>query len=663
MKYFKKFIKLLVILFFIGIFLITGIYLYARIIPKIDINKTGSYYLYDMNNNLYFQGNGTSEWAKLEDISKYVIDATLITEDKNFYSHHGFDIPRIIKAMYTNIVSGEYKQGASTITQQFAKNLYLDFDKTWERKINEVWYTIQIEAHYDKDDILEGYLNCINYGHAMYGIENASKFYFNKTAKELSLAEAAMLVGIPKSPSNYSPLINPEVAKKRQQYILKTMLNNKIITNDEYQKALSEELIFHEEEDEENLKTLMYYQDAVMKELKTLGNLVETYLQQGGIRVYTNLDMNAQKSLEDSINNNITNNDKIQASAIMINPQNGSVIAVVGGRDYNQSEFNRAISAKRQVGSIMKPFLYYNALENGFTSSTSFLSQETTFTLGNENTYSPQNYNNLYANKAISMASAISFSDNIYAIKTHLFLGEESLVNTAKRVGIKTKLEPIASLPLGTVELNHLEIANAYATLASLGVKHEPYFIEKITDITGNIIYEHKDTSEVVLNNSLTFILNELLKGTYDYNMIDYTYPTNISIASLLTHDYAIKSGSTDTDNWIIGFNQNILTSVWIGYDDNSNMTNDDFKYSKKIWANAMENYLKNQEVKWYEIPNNVVGVIVDPITGNLATNESKNKKVLYYIKGTEPGSTQEVFDEYENNNSNDNPNQDKENN
>ncbi len=649
MKFLKKITKLMIFLFFIGIFLIAGVYIYAKMLPKIDINKTGSYYLYDTNNEIFFQGNGTSEWANLEDISPYVTLATINIEDKDFYSHHGFDVLRIMKAMYVNIMNKEYKQGASTITQQFAKNLYLDFDKTWERKLNEVWYTIQIETHYEKDDILEGYLNCINYGHGVYGIENASEFYFNKKAKDLTLAEASMLVGIPKSPSNYSPLVNPEIAKARQKYILNTLLKNKVINEQEYNEALNQELTYYGKKDKLNLNTIMYYQDAVMDELKSLGSLVETNLKTGGIKIYTNLDLKAQTSLEESIKNNITDNDEIEASGIMLNPETGGVIALVGGRDYNKSQFNRAINSKRQVGSIMKPFLYYNALENGFTASTSFLSQETTFTLGTNNVYTPQNYNNLYANKAISMAAALSFSDNIYAVKTHLFLGSENLVDTAKRVGIKTKLEAIASLPLGTVELNHLEITNAYATLASEGVKHEPFFIKKITDLSGNVIYEHADTGEVVLNKSLTFILNDLLKGTYDYNMVDYTYPTNISIASLLTHDYGMKSGSTDTDNWIIGFNKDIVTSIWIGYDDNKSMTASDYKYSKKIWANAVESYLKDKEVSWYEIPSNVVGVIVDPITGNLATNDSKNKKILYYIKGSEPGNIQEVFDTYEN--------------
>lgn len=648
MKWVKRGIKLCSILFIILVIGISGLYLYARMIPKLEINDTGSYYLYDQNEELYFQGNGTSKWANLNDISDYVIKATINIEDKGFYTHHGFDVLRIIKAIYTNIISGKYSQGASTITQQFAKNLYLDFDKTWKRKLNELWYTIQIETHYEKEDILEGYLNCINYGHGMYGIENASQFYFNKRASELTLAEASMLVGIPKSPSNYSPLVNLDVAKDRQQYILKTLLNNEIITEYEYNEAINEELTFYGKKEKINLNTIMYYQDAVMNELETMNNIVDTHLKSGGIKIYTTLDLKAQKSLEESIKNNILDNEEIQASGVMINPKNGEVIALVGGRDYNKSEYNRAISAKRQVGSLMKPFLYYSALENGFTASTSFLSQETSFTLGVDNVYSPKNYNNLYANKAISMASAISFSDNIYAIKTHLFLGSENLVDISKRVGINTHLEAIPSLPLGTVELTHLEIANSYATLASEGVKHENYFIRKITDMDGNILYEKNKTEEVVLNRSLTYILNDLLKGTYDYNMIDYTYPTNISIASTLTHDYAIKSGSTNTDNWIIGFNQDIVTSIWLGYDDNKDLGNGDFKYSKRIWASTVETYLKGKETKWYDIPSNVVGVIVDPITGNIATESSEHKKILYYIKGSEPSYTQEVFDEYE---------------
>ena len=202
-----------------------------------------------------------------------------------------------MKAALNNLKSKSYKEGASTITQQLAKNLYLDFDKTWKRKLEEVWYTVQIESNYSKDDIFEGYLNCINYGHGMYGIENASEFYFNKSAKDLTLGEATMLVGIPKSPSNYSPLINEKVAKNRQLYILKTMLNNKVITEDEYEKAKNEQLTYYGKKDKLNLNTIMYYQDAVLNELEGLGYVIKTQLESGGIKVYTTLDLNAQKSL------------------------------------------------------------------------------------------------------------------------------------------------------------------------------------------------------------------------------------------------------------------------------------------------------------------------------------------------------------------------------
>ena len=203
MQILKRLIKVFIILLIISILSISGLYLYAKILPKLEIRDVNNFYLYDSNNELYFQGAGNSEWVSLDEISNYVIDATLIIEDKNFYEHHGFDLKRIVAAFYNNLKSGRIVQGASTITQQYAKNLYLDFDKTLKRKLSEFWYTIRIESHYDKDTILEGYLNTINYGHGMYGIENASQFYFNKKSNDLTLEEASILVNIPKSPSNY----------------------------------------------------------------------------------------------------------------------------------------------------------------------------------------------------------------------------------------------------------------------------------------------------------------------------------------------------------------------------------------------------------------------------------------------------------------------------
>ena len=201
-------------------------YGYSKLNTSLEINNVNNISLYDSNEKLVFQGNGTSKWVRLNDISKHVINATISTEDKNFYKHFGFDFLRILKAGYTNIISGTTKQGASTISQQYVKNLFLDFDKTWERKWNEMWLTLYVELHYSKDEILEGYLNTINYGHGMSGIEKASNYYFNKSSKDLSLAEATILAAIPKSPANFSPLVNFELAKQRQKIILKGMVKN-----------------------------------------------------------------------------------------------------------------------------------------------------------------------------------------------------------------------------------------------------------------------------------------------------------------------------------------------------------------------------------------------------------------------------------------------------
>ena len=225
-KFRKRLIKVCITFLILFILVIGGAYIYAKVMPKLEINVANSLVFYDQNNEVFFQGNEKTEWVGLNDISKNVINATISAEDKNFYKHKGFDIFRIMKASYVNIRNMKTEQGASTITQQYAKNLFLDFDKTWKRKWEEALYTIRLEANYSKDEILEGYLNTINYGHGVYGIENASKFYFNKSAKDLDLAEATMLVGIPKSPSNYSPLVNIKLAKMRLILILALIVQN-----------------------------------------------------------------------------------------------------------------------------------------------------------------------------------------------------------------------------------------------------------------------------------------------------------------------------------------------------------------------------------------------------------------------------------------------------
>ncbi len=634
MKILKLLIKLAIFGFTSFVFIYIGINIYALITPKLNITNNGTYYLYDKFDKLVYQGSSTSSWVDLENINDNLKQAVISIEDKNFYYHNGFDIIRIGKAIIENITSHDIVQGASTITQQLVKNLYLEFDQTWKRKIEEAFLTIIVEIQYDKDEILEAYLNTINYGNGNYGVSNAAAYYFNKEASDLSLEEAIILAGIPKSPNKMNPVANKEASIKRATIVAKSLLNNNYISKEQYDSLDLQNIEIYGKSNESNLQTLMYYQDAVYKELEGLG-IDKNILQSGGLKVYTNLDLNKQASLEKNMLNNLEDLD-LQIASVIIDPQTGKVEALIGGRDYSLSQFNRATSSKRQVGSTMKPFLYYAALENNLTSASKFTSEYTTFNINNKETYSPNNFNNKYANKAITMAAAISFSDNIYAVKTNLFLGPETLVNTAKRVGIKEELEPNISLALGTDEINILDFATGYTTLASGGYKKDLYLIRKIEDANGNVIYTKNNQKRLVLNPNYVYILNELLTSTTNSNFKDYTTATAGVIASKLSQKYAIKTGSTGTDYWTVGYNKDNLMLVWIGYDDNRDFPSGYSSITKNIWADTMEEIKDSSQDNWYQTPENVVGVILDAVTGEYTNNQNK-AYIYYFLKGSEP--------------------------
>ena len=623
-------------LFFIISFVISmsALYIYAYLSGGIDIKTSNSFYIYDNKTELVYQGSGNSEWVDLEDVSPYFIDAIISTEDKHFYKHMGFDYLRIAKSLYTNIKDGYISQGGSTISQQYVKNMYLDFDKTWSRKIQEAFLTLKLETHYSKDDILEGYINTINFGQGCYGISEASKYYFNKNPKDLSLEEAIVLAGIPKSPNTFNPVSNYETSIKRGKIVAECMLNNDKININTFKNLFKTKLNIYGKSDLNNLQTLMYYQDAVMNELKDIKSIPNSLIESGGLKIYTNLDINAQSELEKSIISNMQNDDT-QVASIIVEPKTGKIIALAGGKDYKVSQYNRVTNAKRQVGSTIKPFLYYSALENNMTSASTFLSEKTDFVFSNNQTYSPTNYANKYANTDITMAAALAYSDNVFAVKTHLFLGEETLVNTMKNVGLDEKLEPIPSLALGSKELNMLDYAEAYNTLASGGYKQDIYLIERVEDLNGNILYQHKNKKDLVLNTNYLYILNEMMSNTYNSDFISYNSPTVLSISDKLTKKYAIKSGSTNNDYWLVGYNPDILMLVWNGDDQNKEVDSNYSKISKNIWADTVENILFNKEEAWYIKPQNVNAVYLDPVSGKY-TNEN-NGSLFYFLRGTEP--------------------------
>jgi len=613
----------------------TSLYIYAYFSPSISIKNSNSLQIFDNKENLIYQGSSTNKWVAIDEISPHLINAILSVEDKNFYKHMGFDYFRIAKAMYLNVKNKTIVQGASTISQQYVKNLFLDFEQSWDRKIDEAFLTLELEMHYSKEEILEGYLNTINFGQGNYGIESASNYYFNKHAKDLSLEEAIMLAGIPKNPSGFNPISNYENAVKRAKVVADCMVKNELLTSDDYNNLYKTNLEIYGKRDSNNLSTLMYYQDAVMDELNNIKTIPKSLIDSGGLKIYTNLDIEAQTSLENAINENMLDDDT-QVASIMVDPMSGKVIALAGGKDYAISQFNRILNAKRQVGSTIKPFLYYTALEQNMTMASTFKSEETTFVFSNNKTYSPTNYADTYANSDITMAAALAYSDNIYAVKTHLFLGEDMLVETMKNAGLETELNANPSLALGATEINMFDYAESYTTLASGGEHKDLYFIDKILDSDGNILYEKKDKKEIVLNSNYVYILNEMMRSTYNSSFISYNYPTLMSVKDQIKHTYAIKSGTTDYDYWCVGYNPNVLTLVWTGNDKNKELNTKYSRITKEIWVDSTEAYLKDREDVWYETPENVVGTILDSVSGEKAKRQNKSS-LFYFLKGTEP--------------------------
>lgn len=633
----KRLFTFITFLFIICSIFISGTYLIAYFSPPISLNSANSLYIYDNNDNVVFMGSNNHEWVTLDKIDSKFIDYIINVEDQYFYYHKGFDVLRIIKSMFSNIKEGKIVAGASSISQQYVKNLYLSFEQTWERKIDEAFLTVRLETHYTKDEILEGYLNTIYFGNGIYGIKDASEYYFNKDIKSISIEEAIILSGIPKSPNNYNPVSNFDACIKRSKIVAQVLLENNILSKEEYNNLDFDSLYIHGEHKSNNLSTLMYYQDAVLEELHNIGTIPQDLIESGGLRIFTNLDIDTQSKMEEAINTHSLD-DETQIASIVVEPGTGRVLALAGGKDYAISQYNRVTQAKRQVGSTIKPFLYYAALNNGMTTATQFKSESTTFVFAEDKKYTPTNYADTYANKNISMNAALAYSDNIYAVKTHLFLGENVLVDTLKLCGLDENIGANPSLALGATEINMLDYAEVYATLASGGEHNELYFINRIEDIDGNVLYVRKDDGRQVLDLSLTYILNESLTNTYNYNYVDYNSPTVLYLNGRMSRKYALKSGTTDNDYWISGYNSDVLMLVWAGNDNNKDAPKKYSKIIKDIWLDTVEYYEGNKSDTWYKLPDNVVALPMDEISGEYDIN---SKSLYYFIKGTEIPYTQ----------------------
>ncbi|MFD2707158.1 transglycosylase domain-containing protein [Salibacterium lacus] len=603
--------------------------------------------------------NGRQQyWVDLEDISPNLVQASVAVEDDEFYEHSGFDFSRILSAAAVNIRTLSKAQGGSTITQQYARNLFLSHDKTWSRKLEEAFYALRLEAHYGKQEILEGYLNTIYFGHGAYGIEAAARLYFDTSAEDLSLAEASLLAGVPKGPSYYSPFSHPERANERQQLVLSAMERTGVITAEEKESAEHAPLSLEPPGQLSDDRIGPYFQDHVQ-------SLVEQKYgmdpKQGGLRIYTTLDPELQKKAEKWIRYEIPKESELQGALTAMDPETGDVRAMAGGKNYQESTFNRAVDAARAPGSALKPFLYYAALEEGFTPLTSFRSEPSEFTIGEQGqTYAPGNYGEIYADDFIPMYEALAVSDNVFAVKTHLSLGPDALVNTVKDAGISSDLSPIPSLALGTQNVKPLHLTNAYLPFANGGKKTEPRLITKITDDEGNVLVENEPEINQIFDPRKTYVVTDMMKGVFDVSMDAYTSVTGRSAAHLFNRPLAGKSGSTDYDSWMAGFSPDLAAGVWIGYDDNRKMNHaEEGQISKRIWAQFMEEGLEDELKMDFPAPDGIVKTPIDPETGLLASEECGPSRTIAFEKGTEPQrSCTEELENRQVTNPEENPNQ-----
>ena len=613
----KKIFKYLII------FLITITSIYSLIdffYPKLYLEKPNHVQVYDYSKTNYYSliGNNITSYVTLENVSEEFIKTIITIEDKRFFSHNGIDLLRVSKSFLLNFLNGEIVQGGSTITQQLVKMTYLDNSKTYTRKIKEAFLAKKIEDSYSKKEILEMYINNCYFSHNIYGIYLASQYYFNKNPSELNYSESSMLVGIINAPNLYAPDINLEQSIEKQQQILKLLYQNNVINSDDYYLELNRPLNLHCSFNNQNIN-LLYYQQGIQKELKEMNLLNNNYKLQGYI-INSNLDLQVYETVDEIIKNHQKTTKNDQIAVVIMKPYSNRILALWGGFNYLDSSFNRAIESKRQIGSTIKPFLYYLGLENNMTPLSSFVSEETTFYIEGIGPYSPKNASSFYANRKINMFEALSLSDNIYAIKTTLLLGSDNLAKLLEKFNIKCdNVNP--TIGLGSISLSPLELTSLYNCLASEGTYYAPSFIESVTLEDNTLLKKNNSKGKQILDSHQVLILNHMLKSPFDNAFASYTLP---SLSSYQTNNtFAAKSGSTSSTNWVMGFNKDYTIGIYVGNDDNKDITST--KLARELFQEIANKLIINQKDNFYEPDGNM-----RPITFYNSVNNKTSK--VYYI-------------------------------
>ena len=512
-------------------------------------NKIASFYLENRRS------------VEMDQISDYVIKGTVDTEDVRFYQHNGVDPQGIVRAVFSNLSGGS--EGASTITQQLVRNTILSderYDQTLKRKVREAYIAIEMEKTYTKEQILLMYLNTIYYGHGAYGIEVASETYFNKSAADLTLAEAALLIGLPQSPSYYDPTVNPEEAVKRRNTVLDRMLTAGDITQEEHDAAQAEELqlnLGNTSDDAEG--TYPYWTDYIKSLLQE--DFSSDTIFKGGLKVYTTIDPACQQAAEEAVNEQLAaiGDSELNCALVAIDPDTGYIKAMVGGRDYNTSQYNLATQAQRQPGSSFKAFTLTAAIGDGMNPNVT-LNCNSPMTI--TNSWTVQNHGNS-SYGTITLARATELSSNTGYAQVATAIGADKIVSAAKACGIDEDLPAYPSLTLGTVGVPPIQMAEGYATLASGGVHRDPCAITKIEDRNGNTVYEHEDNPTQAIDSAVASAVTQVLEGVC-------TSGTASAIASYNSTGQPVagKTGTTEDarDLWFCGYTPQLSVAIWTGY-------------------------------------------------------------------------------------------------
>ncbi|HBG49360.1 MAG TPA: hypothetical protein DDW90_07655 [Cyanobacteria bacterium UBA9971] len=551
-----------------------------------------------------------SEKVSVDQMPDNLKKAIVAIEDKNFYSHRGFDPVALARSTVSNIMARKIVQGASTITQQLARILFLSQEKTFDRKFKELIIAYRLEKTIPKDQILEMYLNNVYLGEGAYGVEAAAEIYFNKKVEDLNLAESSLIAGLPQAPSVYSPYQNMNLALKRRSKVLKRMVEEGFITAEQAGEANNAKVLLSEEARRTALKKAPYFNDFVMRELKEKAGLTEDEIIQGGYKIYTTLNYDMQKEAEKSLRTGMKewglSKPYNQAALISYDTTSGQILAYIGGKDYSETQFDRVSQAVRQPGSSFKVFVYATAMEKGLTPFTKY--PDKPIKIGN---WSPANYGGKYRGE-IPLYKALAYSSNSIAVKLIQDVGVEDVIRMASRLGITTPIAHDPTIALGSSAVKLIDMATAYGVFANGGVKVEPYAVERVETITGNIVYQANNNYKRIIDVKTVAYMVEMLKQVIKQGT---------GRASAIGRPSAGKTGTTDSyrDAWFMGFTPDIVTGVWVGNDNNT--TNGSLTggtIPAIIWRNYMKAVTKDKPVMDFMYPEILVDKIKDNSTGEI---------------------------------------------